>query len=156
MTIIIRFNLKIAQFCLPLFGLFYRQEYIYKKLSSTSKSGLWPNRPSHTVKKIQTQRIGQITLGCQPLPFLMFHYGCVPDDDDDPDQDHSDHGRSSEPMNPCPEWIHRFIHSKERSHYMCNQKNQVAQQATYNSIRALFDQRNNQTNCGGKSNTATI
>ena len=44
----------------------------------------------------------------------MFHYGCVPDDDDDddddPDQDHSDHGRSSEPMNPCPEWIHRFIH----------------------------------------------
>ena len=23
--------------------------------------------------------------------------------------DHSDHGRSKEPMNPSPEWIHRFI-----------------------------------------------
>ena len=23
--------------------------------------------------------------------------------------DHSDHGRLYEPMNPCPEWIHRFI-----------------------------------------------
>ena len=26
-------------------------------------------------------------------------------------QDHSDHGRSNEPTNPCPEWIHRFIWS---------------------------------------------
>ena len=26
-------------------------------------------------------------------------------------RDHSDHGRSNEPMNPCPEWIHRFIWS---------------------------------------------
>ena len=25
--------------------------------------------------------------------------------------DHSDHCRSNEPMNPCPEWIHRFIWS---------------------------------------------
>ena len=24
---------------------------------------------------------------------------------------HLDHGRSNEPMNPCPEWIHRFIQS---------------------------------------------
>ena len=24
---------------------------------------------------------------------------------------YSDHGRSNEPMNPCPEWIHRFIWS---------------------------------------------
>ena len=24
-------------------------------------------------------------------------------------RDHSDHCRSNEPMNPCPEWIHRFI-----------------------------------------------
>ena len=24
-------------------------------------------------------------------------------------RDHSDHGRSNEPMNPCPQWIHRFI-----------------------------------------------
>ena len=24
-------------------------------------------------------------------------------------RDHSNHGRSNEPMNPCPEWIHRFI-----------------------------------------------
>ena len=35
---------------------------------------------------------------------------------DDPDQDqrsrdHLDHGRSDEPTNPCPEWIHRFIWS---------------------------------------------
>ena len=22
---------------------------------------------------------------------------------------HADHGRSNETMNPCPEWIHRFI-----------------------------------------------
>ena len=155
MTIIIRFNLKISQFCLPLFGLFYRQEYMYKKLSSTSKSGLWPNRPSHTVKKIQTQRIGQITLGCQPLPFLMFHYGCVPDDDDDPDQDHSDHGRSSEPMNPCPEWIHRFISSQRNEAIICAIRRTRSHRRPP-SIRALFDQRNNQTNCGGKSNTATI
>ena len=27
-------------------------------------------------------------------------------------RDHSDHGRSNEPMNPCPEWIHRFIWSQ--------------------------------------------
>ena len=26
-------------------------------------------------------------------------------------RDHSDHGRSNELMNPCPEWIHRFIWS---------------------------------------------
>ena len=26
-------------------------------------------------------------------------------------RDHSDHGRSNKPMNPCPEWIHRFIWS---------------------------------------------
>ena len=26
-------------------------------------------------------------------------------------RDHSDHGRSNERMNPCPEWIHRFIWS---------------------------------------------
>ena len=26
-------------------------------------------------------------------------------------RDHSDHGTSNEPMNPCPEWIHRFIWS---------------------------------------------
>ena len=26
-------------------------------------------------------------------------------------RDHSDHCRSNEPMNPCPEWIHRFIWS---------------------------------------------
>ena len=26
-------------------------------------------------------------------------------------RDHSDHGRSKEPMNPCPEWIHWFIWS---------------------------------------------
>ena len=26
-------------------------------------------------------------------------------------RDHLDHGRSNEPMNPCPEWIHRFIWS---------------------------------------------
>ena len=25
--------------------------------------------------------------------------------------DNLDHGRSNEPMNPCPEWIHRFIWS---------------------------------------------
>ena len=24
-------------------------------------------------------------------------------------RDHSDHGKSNEPMNPCPEWIYRFI-----------------------------------------------
>ena len=24
-------------------------------------------------------------------------------------RDHLDHGRSNEPINPCPEWIHRFI-----------------------------------------------
>ena len=24
-------------------------------------------------------------------------------------RDHLDHGRSNEPMNPCPEWSHRFI-----------------------------------------------
>ena len=24
-------------------------------------------------------------------------------------RDHSDHGRSNELMNPCPEWIHQFI-----------------------------------------------
>ena len=28
---------------------------------------------------------------------------------DDPDRDHSDHGRSNELVNPCPAWIHRFI-----------------------------------------------
>ena len=153
MTIVIRFNLKISQFCLPLFGLFYRQD---KKLSSTSKSGLWPNRPSHTVKKIQTQRIEQITLGYQPLPFLMFHYGCVPDDDDDdPDQDHSDHGRSSEPMNPCPEWIHRFISSQRNEAIICAIR-RTRSRSGQPRILALFDRRNNQTNCGGKSNTATI
>ena len=26
-------------------------------------------------------------------------------------RDHSGNGRSNEPMNPCPEWIHRFIWS---------------------------------------------
>ena len=26
-------------------------------------------------------------------------------------RDHSDHGRLNKPMNPCPEWIHRFIWS---------------------------------------------
>ena len=26
-------------------------------------------------------------------------------------RDHSDHGISNKPMNPCPEWIHRFIWS---------------------------------------------
>ena len=26
-------------------------------------------------------------------------------------RDHSDHGRSNEPMNPCPEWIHQLIWS---------------------------------------------
>ena len=26
-------------------------------------------------------------------------------------RDHSDHGRSNDPMNPCSEWIHRFIWS---------------------------------------------
>ena len=26
-------------------------------------------------------------------------------------RDHLDHGRSNDPMNPCPEWIHRFIWS---------------------------------------------
>ena len=26
-------------------------------------------------------------------------------------RDHLDHGRSNEPMNPCPEWTHRFIWS---------------------------------------------
>ena len=26
-------------------------------------------------------------------------------------RDHSDHDGSNEPMNPCPEWIHRFIWS---------------------------------------------
>ena len=30
-------------------------------------------------------------------------------DSDQHFQDHSNHGRSNEPMNPCPEWIHRFI-----------------------------------------------
>ena len=36
-------------------------------------------------------------------------------DERDQDQsvirDHSHHARSNEPMNPCPEWIHRFIWS---------------------------------------------
>ena len=26
-------------------------------------------------------------------------------------RDHSDHSRSNEPVNPCPQWIHRFIWS---------------------------------------------
>ena len=41
-------------------------------------------------------------------------YGCVPlvwSRSESVIRDQSDHGRSNELMNPCPEWIHRFIWS---------------------------------------------
>ena len=45
---------------------------------------------------------------------LLPNWGCVPlgwSGSGSVIRDHSDHGRSNEPMNPCPEWIHRFIWS---------------------------------------------
>ena len=55
---------------------------------------------------------------CNILSFLdnviLENYGCVPliwSGSGSVIRDHLDHGRSNEPMNPCPEWIHRFIWS---------------------------------------------
>ena len=45
---------------------------------------------------------GTVLIGCVPLGWSGS--GSVI-------QDHSDHGRSNKPMNPCPVWIHRFIWS---------------------------------------------
>ena len=45
---------------------------------------------------------------------LITYIGCVPlvlSRSGSLIRDHSDHGRSNDPMNPCSEWIHRFIWS---------------------------------------------
>ena len=57
------------------------------------------DHPNGTHLQFQLDR--QI-LGCVPLTWSTS--GSVI-------RDHLDHGRSNEPMNPCPEWIHQFIWS---------------------------------------------
>ena len=55
-----------------------------------------------------------------PCSTQLFHliysphtnYGCIPlgwSGSGSVIQNHLDHGASKEPMNPCPEWIHRFL-----------------------------------------------
>ena len=42
----------------------------------------------------------------------MTHFGCIPlgwSGSGSVNWDHSVHGRSNEPMNPCAEWIHRLF-----------------------------------------------
>ena len=47
-------------------------------------------------------------------PTIVLNFRCVPlewSGSGSVIHDHSDHSKSNEPMNPCPEWIHRFIWS---------------------------------------------
>ena len=67
---------------------------------------------SRVVKCFERGTIAPMYHDQDTIDYIQGHDGCVPlkwSGSGSVIRDYSDHGRSNEPMNPCPEWIHQFI-----------------------------------------------
>ena len=65
-------------------------------------------------QQIVDYNIARVLALCKSYARPCVNKGCVPlgwSRSGSAIRDHSDHCRSNEPKNPCPEWIHRFIWS---------------------------------------------
>ena len=91
----------------------------FRKISTGMNRSIWilPGISGFTIQMVSTPYVNLTATMVDALlkgtPCYKGNYWALAIYVENPERsvirDHSDHGRSNEPMNPCPEWIHRFI-----------------------------------------------